>query len=168
MKKSGLAAVFAVVAVFVAVCIGGVFAVLNRPSQTIEEGKNNPPLPVVFNDLNFAVEVPGLMRGHLRETRSQWGSGAETATRVNLAYESGDLYANVIGFEEMPETLYEKMQAEGGPMGTMLGKSKSGRVVLFWGPQSNPFNEGTPEYLLFCDFPRQLKVVFDSFRFLDE
>lgn len=168
MKKSGPAVVFFVVAVFAAVFIGGVIAVLNRPPQTVEEAKNNPPLPVVFEDLNFAVEVPGLMRGHLRETRSQWGSGAETATRVNLAYESGDLYANVIGFEEMSETLYEKMKAEGGPMGTLLGKSETGRVVLFWGPQSNPFNEGTPEYTLFYDFPSRVKVVFESFRFLDE
>ena len=53
-------------------------------------------------------------------------------------------------------------------MGTLLGKSETGRVVLFWGPQSNPFNEGTPEYTLFYDFPSRVKVVFESFRFLDE
>lgn len=168
MKKNRLMAVFVVAAVFVAVCIGGVFAVLNRPPQLLTDARENPPLLLTFEDLNFETAVPGLMRGHIRESRSQWESDGETAVRVNLLFETEEQSAIVLGFEEMSERLFEKMAAEGGPMGMLLGRSKNGRVVLFWGSQSNPFIEGTPEFELFSDFPKRIRVVFETFRFLDE
>ena len=168
MKKNRLMAVFVVAALLVAVCIGGIFAVLNRPPQPLADTRDYPPLLLTFEDLNFETAVPGLMRGHIRESRSQWQSGGETAVRVNLLFETEAQSAVVLGFEEMSESLFEKTAAEGGPMGMLLGRSKNGRVVLFWGPQSNPFIEGTPEFELFSDFPKRIRVVFETFRFLDE
>lgn len=168
IKKSSWIVVFVVAGVFTAACIGGIFSVINRPPQPLSATEENPPLLLTFDDLNFEAAVPGLMRGHLKQSRSQWQTDGERAVRVNLLYETEEQSAVVLSFEEMSETLFEKMLSEGGPMGVLLGKSKSGRVVLFWGPQSNPFVEESPEFVLFRDFPERLKIVFETFRFLDE
>ena len=64
--------------------------------------------------------------------------------------------------------VWEKLQTEGGPLGRMLGVSDSGRVVVLNTLQSNPFPEGTEDYLLFQDLPQQLSVIEESFRFLGE
>ena len=90
----------------------------------------------------------------------------DVITTVFISYLDGESAVNVLSFEEMSKDVWEKVQAEGGPLGVVLGESDAGRVVVMNPLQSNPFAEGTPEYELFNELPDQLSAVTESFRFL--
>lgn len=132
-----------------------------RPADAGEEG-----VAVAFEDLNFAVVLPEMMRGHTDITRDEQNFGSEKVTTIFIAYTAGTLSANVIVFEEMSKSFFENRHKGEPPSPSRVWESHSGRVVVLNGLQSNPFPEGTPEFELFLDFPTQMTVVFDSFRFL--
>ena len=126
----------------------------------------DPGIAFVFEDLNFAFVLPEMMRGHTEIARSERNFGGEKVTAVTVAYAAESLSANVFVFEEMSEAFFETRRKGEPPSPVCVWKSDSGRVVVLNGLQSNPFPEGTPEFELFLDFPTQMTVVFDSFRFL--
>lgn len=126
----------------------------------------DPGIAFVFEDLNFAFVLPEMMRGHTDITREERNFGSEKVTTILIAYTAGTLSANVIVFEEMSKSFFENRRKGEPPSPSRVWESHSGRVVVLNGLQSNPFPEGTPEFELFLDFPTQMTVVFDSFRFL--
>ena len=132
-----------------------------RPADAGEEG-----VAVAFEDLNFAVVLPQMMRGHTEIARSERNFGGEKVTAVTVAYAAESLSANVIVFEEMSKSFFENRRKGEPPSPSRVWESHSGRVVVLNGLQSNPFPEESREFELFLDFPTQMTVVFDSFRFL--
>ncbi len=121
---------------------------------------------LVFEDLNFAFVLPEMMRGHTDITRDEQNFGSEKVSTILIAYTAGTLSANVIVFEEMSKSFFENRRKGEPPSPSRVWESHSGRVVVLNGLQSNPFPEGSREFELFLDFPTQMTVVFDSFRFL--
>lgn len=123
--------------------------------------------PVYENmELGFRVELPALLTDHMSQTTSTREAYGETVTTVTITYEGEGGPANLLSFEEMSEAVWEQMQAEGGPLGTVLGTSDEGRVVVLNSTQSNPYAEGTEDYEVLNEFPMQLKVVIETFAFL--
>ena len=126
--------------------------------------------PLVYTDeaLHFQVELPELLKGHLKiETATRQAYG-ETVSTVGVYYQNGDAVAHVLSLEEMSEEVWQQMQAEGGPLGEELARSQDGRVVVLNTLQSNPFAEGTEDYELFQQLPDELAVVRESFKVLPE
>ena len=122
----------------------------------------------VNSALNFSVEIPSILEGKFLTKTTERQAYGETITTVTVSYPYGDGNSvNVLSFEEMSSSVWEQMQAEGGPLGTLLGESPAGRVIILNTLQSNPFSEGTPEYDLFQEYPKFLSIVTDSFQFLD-
>lgn len=68
----------------------------------------------------------------------------------------------------MDQAVWDSIQAEGGPVGTELGVSSSGRVVVLNSMQSNPFEEGTDDYDKLNDIFDQMDIISETFTFLDE
>ena len=137
-------------------------------SEEAAEASQEEPAGVPFEsqELGFAVTLPSLLDGHMRQETSQREAYGETISTVSFYYvgETGD--AHVLSFEEMSTAVWEQVQAEGGPLGVELGTSDSGRVVVMNTLQSNPFAEGTADYDVMNEYPSQLSVVYDTFRFL--
>ena len=119
-------------------------------------------------ELGFSAELPPLLEGRTEVEESRREAYGETVTTLSVYYVNGEARTHVLSFEEMSAGVWGKIQAEGGPLGRMLGVSDSGRVVVLNTLQSNPFPEGTEDYLLFQDLPQQLSVIEESFRFLGE
>ena len=136
-------------------------ALEEAPSQ---EAAGEKGVELVSQELGFAVTLPESLRGRMGQSTVE-NSGITTLI-LSYAGETGT--ANLFSFDVMDTETYEKLKAEGGPMGTQLGISHEGRVVLFTGPQSNPFEMGTADYQALETLPSDLSVVFDTFRFLDE
>lgn len=130
------------------------------PSQEAAAEKG---VELVSEELGFAVTLPESLRDRMgQETMENNGI---TTLLISYAGETGT--ANLFSFDVMDTETYEKVKAEGGPIGTELGISDDGTVVLFNGPQSNPFEMGTADYEAMETLPSDLKIVFDTFRFLD-
>ena len=136
-------------------------------SEEAAEVEEEPAgVPFESQELGFAVTLPSLLDGHMRQETSQREAYGETISTVSFYYvgETGD--AHVLSFEEMSTAVWEQVQAEGGPLGVELGTSDDGRVVVMNTLQSNPFAEGTSDYDVMNEYPSQLSVVYDTFRFL--
>lgn len=117
--------------------------------------------------LGFQVEVPQLFDERFQAKADAREVYGETVDRVTVVYESGEAQANVCTVELMSSSLWDKMQAEGGPVGTEIARSEDGRVAVMTSLQSNPFVEGTADYDLFQQIPDALAVISDSFAFLN-
>lgn len=68
--------------------------------------------------------------------------------------------------EEMSSELWARMQAEEGPKGMELGQ-RDGRAVVYYPPQSNPFEQGTDAYEAMQILPDQASALPDSFAFIE-
>ena len=134
----------------------------SEPSSEAEAGA----LLYTNEELGFSVELPALLADHYEAGVSEREAYDDVITTVFISYLDGESAVNVLSFEEMSKDVWEKVQAEGGPLGVVLGESDAGRVVVMNPLQSNPFAEGTPEYELFNELPDQLSAVTESFRFL--
>lgn len=132
-----------------------------------ESGSEEAPLLLESPELGFSVELPALLKDHIRVENSQREAYGETISTVSVYYTNGESEAHVLSLEEMSQAVWEQVQAEGGPLGTVLGESDSGRVVILNTLQSNPFAEGTEDYELFNQLPQQLSVVYDTFQFTE-
>ena len=132
-----------------------------------ESGSEEAPLLLESPELGFSVELPALLKDHMRMETSQRDAYGETISTVSVYYTNGESEAHVLSLEEMSQAVWEQVQAEGGPLGTVLGESDSGRVVILNTLQSNPFAEGTEDYELFNQLPQQLSVVYDTFQFTE-
>lgn len=132
-----------------------------------ESGSEEAPLLLESPELGFSVELPALLKDHMRVETSQRDAYGETISTVSVYYTNGESEAHVLSLEEMSQAVWEQVQAEGGPLGTVLGESDSGRVVILNTLQSNPFAEGTEDYELFNQLPQQLSVVYDTFQFTE-
>ena len=132
-----------------------------------ESGSEEAPLLLESPDLGFSVELPALLKDHMRMETSQRDAYGETISTVSVYYTNGESEAHVLSLEEMSQAVWEQGQAEGGPLGTVLGESDSGRVVILNTLQSNPFAEGTEVYELFNQLPRQFSVIYDTFQFTE-
>lgn len=126
------------------------------------------PLRVVSPQLKMEVSLPAFFRDRVEVSVEEFQYNEETVKRLNIAYKTPQQCANVLSFENLSAAEYEKRLLEGGPTGLFLGQSSENRVILFWGLQSNPFQEGSEEFLLFQNFPKEVKGILDSFRFLKE
>lgn len=136
--------------------------------DVIEYSADSGTLIYKNEELGFSMELPSLLKDKVRTESSQWELYGETASRIFFYYENGDATAIVLTLEEMSQEAFEKMKAEGGPVGVELGTSSDGRVVIFTTLQSNPFPENTPEFELFQTFPSEISVIVDSFQFIEE
>ena len=105
-------------------------ALEESPSQEAAAEKG---VELVSQELGFAVTLPESLQGRMGQSTVE-NSGTTTLI-ISYAGETGT--ANLFSFDVMDAETYEKLKAEGGPMGK-LGVSNEGRVVLFNGPQSNP------------------------------
>ena len=132
-----------------------------------ESGSEEAPLLLESPELGFSVELPALLKDHIQVENSQREAYGETISTVSVYYTNGESEAHVLSFEEMSQAVWEQVQAEGGPLGTVLGESDSGRVVILNTLQSNPFAEGTEDYELFNQLPRQFSVIYDTFQFTE-
>lgn len=118
------------------------------------------------NEFGFTTQLPPLL-GDKYDTETSWRDAyGEKITTVTISYTGEEHTVNVLSFEEMSAEVWEKVQAEGGPLGMILGESESGRVIILNTPQSNPFAEGTADFELFQKLPKELAVVKDNFSFI--
>ena len=60
------------------------------------------------------------------------------------------------------------MQEEGGPVGTSLGVSPDGNVIVMNTMQSNPAKEGSADADAVDQFQKDLKTVTDHFDFISK
>ena len=134
-----------------------------EPAASEEAPAAEGGVELVSRELGFAVTLPEVLRGRMGQTTLE-NNGITT---LIISYEGESGTANLFSFDRMDTETYEKLKAEGGPVGDQLGVSEDGRVVLFNGPQSNPFEPGTADYQAMEDLPGQLGIVRESFRFLE-
>lgn len=118
------------------------------------------------NELGFKTNLPPLLGDKYGVETSERDAYGEKITTVTISYTGEEYTVNVLSFEEMSKEVWDKVQAEGGPLGMVLGESESGRVVIWNTPQSNPFAEGTADFDLFQKLPKELSVVKDNFSFI--
>lgn len=118
-------------------------------------------------EMGFRVKLPALLEGKVSEEISTTESNDETITTATIYYQGETEKVVALSFDEMSEKLWKQMKEEGGPLGIELGISDGGRVVVMNTLQSNPFAEGSADYEVFNQFPMQLKVVEESFEFID-
>lgn len=125
---------------------------------------------LVFEDalMGFRVKLPMILEGKVSEEISTTENNGEVITTANIYYEGETDKVQVLSFDEMSEKLWKQMQEEGGPLGKELGISDDGRVIVMNTLQSNPFEEGTTDFEVFNQFPKQLKVVEESFEFISK
>lgn len=134
----------------------------NNQTNKQEEG------PIFENaEMGFRVKLPALLEGKVSEEISKTEIDGETVTTARIYYEGESDKVNVLSFDEMSENLWKQMQEEGGPLGVEMGISNNRRVIVMHTLQSNPFEEGSADYEVFNQFPAQLKVVEESFKFID-
>ena len=122
----------------------------------------------LHEELNFSVELPSLLKDCMYTEETETTAYDSTINLVKIYYEGEESDSNLFTFEEMDEATWESIQAEGGPVGTALGTSSSGRVVVLNTMQSNPFEEGTADFDMADSIFEELSVIYDSFTFLDE
>ena len=179
-KKVLLAAAALLVALTVAACSNGSngqSSSQGSSSSSSQESSSsssdasdaeNEPLVYYDTNLGFKVELPELLRNHTKIETTEREGHTEKVTSVMVYYiGEGDTQVNVFSFDEMSSGEWEKTKEAGGPLGTVLGESEDGRVVVFNTLQSNPFMEGDPEYELFNELPGQMGIIQKTFQFLD-
>lgn len=116
--------------------------------------------------LGFTVQVPALLEGKGDTAVTTTELYGETVTTVVVSYVSATSLP-VLLLDEMSTGAWEKMKAEGGPVGVELGTSKAGRVVVMNSLQSNPYVEDSEEYTIFQQWPSQLGAVTETFKFTE-
>lgn len=126
--------------------------------------------PVIYEneDLNFSAELPELLKDCMYVEVSETTAYDDTINIVKVYYQGEKSDQNIFTFEEMDQAVWDSIQAEGGPVGTELGVSSSGRVVVLNSMQSNPFEEGTDDYDKLNDIFDQMDIISETFTFLDE
>lgn len=117
--------------------------------------------------LGFQVSLPELLQGKMSVLEEEREAYGETITTVFVYYEGDEGQANVLSFEEMSQEVWTKVQEEGGPLGRELGVSKNGRVVVLNTIQSNPYKEGTKDFEILQDLPKQLAIIDETFTFIE-
>lgn len=145
-------------------------AALETASQTTSETVSQADSVLLeVPEMNFSVELPPLLKYHYTTELSSREAYGETIQTLRVFYRSDtdSSLTSIVSFEEMSSSVWEQVQAEGGPLGSVLGESEDGRVVILNSLQSNPFSEGSPEFELFQDYPSQASVIQDSFQFLE-
>lgn len=116
--------------------------------------------------LGFAFDLPGLFEGHLEVTEQTEEIAGETVNVLNIAYKDEENNATIYVVQEMSTELCDQMMSEEGPKPVELGRSDSGRAVVYYPPQSNPFPEDTDAYTVLQTLPDQATVLPDTFAFL--
>ncbi len=141
-------------------------------SETTDESTSSStesePLVYENEDLNFSVELPDLLKDCMYVEVSETTAYGDTINVVKVFYEGAESDQNIMAFEEMDQAVWDSIQAEGGPVGTELGVSSSGRVVVLNSIQSNPYEEGTDDYDKLNDIVDQMGVISETFKFLNE
>lgn len=117
--------------------------------------------------LGFRVQIPEGVDDAFSAKTSEREAYGGTVTTVTVTYEKDGQSANVCSIALMDQAVWEKIQAEGGPLGTEIARSEDGRVAVMTSLQSNPFAEGTAAHETFQQLPGQLAVLADTFEFLE-
>lgn len=135
-----------------------------------EETRTEPAAKVEYisESLGFRAALPELLQEKMSVVTEEREVYGETVTLVSIYYEGEETQANVLSFEEMSKEVWQKMQEEGGPLGRELGVSKQGRVVVLNTIQSNPYEEGSKDFEILQELPKQLGVIEETFIFIEE
>ena len=161
--------------ILAAVCVLAAAASMTACSPAAPAQTGDPSVSVtqqgdaVFEsqELGFRVQIPaGFDEAFSVETTQREAYGG-TVGAVTVVYEQDGQSANVCTIELMDQAVWEKMQAEGGPLGREISPSADGRVAVINSQQSNPFAEGTAAYETFQTLPDQLDMLADTFEFLE-
>lgn len=118
------------------------------------------------SQLGIRFELPAVFRDHLKVEENTEEMGGEPVNVLYILYEDEDESAIIYRIEEMSSELWAKMQAEEGPKGMELGQ-RDGRAVVYYPPQSNPFEQGTDAYEAMQILPDQASALSDSFAFIE-
>ena len=118
------------------------------------------------SQLGIRFELPAVFRDHLKVEENTEEMGGEPVNVLYILYEDEDESAIIYRIEEMSSELWAKMQAEEGPKGMELGQ-RDGRAVVYYPPQSNPFEQGTDAYEAMQILPDQASALPDSFAFIE-
>lgn len=133
-----------------------------------DETTNKQEGPIFENaEMNFRVKLPALLEGKVSEEITTSESNGETIRTATIYYQGESENIVALSFDEMSEKQWKQMQEEGGPLGVEMGTSDKGRVIVMHTLQSNPFEEGSADYEVVNQFSKQLKVVEESFEFID-
>lgn len=120
--------------------------------------------------LGFTVDLPDVVDGKLNFLHSQHlldnsNPNSETVNTLNLVYRGEKHDANLLIFEEMSTDAWTKMQQESNSAPQLLGTSESGRVVVVYPLQSNPYEAGTADAEVIDQFIAEFDSMTGSFRF---
>lgn len=123
---------------------------------------------VVYENLELGIrfELPAVFQDHLKVDETTEEMGGEPVNVLYILYEDGEESAIIYRIEEMSSELWAKMQAEEGPKGMELGQ-RDGRAVVYYPPQSNPFEAGTDAHEAMQNLPEESSVLLDSFSFIE-
>lgn len=123
---------------------------------------------VVYENAQLGIrfELPAVFRDHLEVEESTEEMGGEPVNVLYILYQDEDESAIIYRIEEMSSELWARMQEEEGPKGMELGL-RDGRAVVYYPPQSNPFEQGTDAHEAMQILPDQASVLPDSFSFIE-
>lgn len=125
---------------------------------------------MMSEQLGFTVDLPDAVEGKLNFLQSKHlldngDPNSETINTLNLVYRGEKRDANLLIFEEMSTDAWKKMQQENSSSPLLLGTSDSGRVVIAYPLQSNPYEAGTADAEAIDQFCSEFDSLIRSFRF---
>ena len=150
-------------AVSLTACSPAMLAALGASASSTQQGDT----VLESQTLVFRVHIPAGFDDAFSAQTSEREVYGGTVTTITVTYQKDGQSANVCSIELMDQAVWEKMQAEGGPLGTEIARSEDGRVAVMTSLQSNPFAEGTAAYETFQQLPSQLSILADTFEFLE-
>ena len=119
-------------------------------------------------ELGFQTMLPAIASDKIETEITTREHGEETITTLVIYYVGEDDRYNVLSFDSMTENEWNIMQEEGGPVGTSLGVSPDGNVIVMNTMQSNPAKEGSADADAVDQFQKDLKTVTDHFDFISK
>lgn len=117
-------------------------------------------------ELGIRFELPAVFQDHLEVEETTEEIGGELANVLYIYYQDGEESAIIYRIEEMSSELWARMQEEEGPKGLEMGQ-RDGRSVVYYPPQSNPFEAGTDAHAAMQNLPEESSVLLDSFSFIE-
>lgn len=144
----------------------------NGESDPIQSAAEHTDLTFSDENLGISFDLPEILKGHAKILSDQREAYGKTVDVISVYYmkqpNQADSDVHIFTIEIMDQDVWQQMQAEGGPLGSVLAESENGRVAVMNTLQSNPFAETDAEYDLFNQLPKELSVISESFHFLPQ